>query len=121
MVSGNRTVAERLQDCRDDLGQVNAEIERNRGLTEEVLRLTEELNRTKHELDQAAAVGPAERRLLNERVRSAEAAEAEWTRRAMAAERQWREQAAVLAEIRQLVEGKSCILPQIARLVGVRG
>jgi chromosome segregation ATPase len=120
VVSGNKTTAERLQDCRDELGQANSENERMTVLQSELTSARAELEEARHQLTLDQALPTAERRQLQERIREAEAGRDAWTRRAVAAENDLQQANALLFEIKTLIAGKECILPQIARVLGTQ-
>jgi chromosome segregation ATPase len=118
MATGNKTTAQQLQECKDTLAQKNNDIERTAGLMEELESVRAKLAEAEDRLEQDVSVSTAERRAYREQIAAAEAAALSWTRRGTRAEQIVRDQAALINEIKSLVEGKECLLPQIARLLG---
>lgn len=118
MTSGNKTPTQRLQECQDDLAQYRARLEQFEGVLEELEQLREQVARYRMKEEAGTLVTNAERRRFEERLREAEAGRDSYTRRAIEAERQLRLKAAVVQEIRTLIDGKDCLLPQIKRLIG---
>lgn len=117
MPTGQKTTAQRLQEALDELGQARHKLARLEGVEEENVSLREQLDAADADAQLDRGVSNDERRRYTEQIAEAVSARDVWTQRAVRAEQLVRQQRALLDEIKALVVGKECVLPQIVRLL----
>lgn len=113
----NQSNAQRLQDLRNENEQLVLRLERYQGIEETVATLTAELAAERA----VVATDPqlvAQVRNLREALLLAEQDKAVMERRVIAAGHDIVTLNARLGQVRDLIRGKDCLLPQIAKIVG---